>query len=171
MSIFARKVARAKWGECTSLSKDDIPADAVTADLKTKDNALSFWRCDSNADDDLKEAVLALAAAGDRIDRMDIAFIDESAFSDAGLRIEATPGKTPVETLRESHRDVTHLDLVRLGSVASLVASACRRNSVRRFDKTAVRACLEEAIQRGRVQREALHQDLVADLDRLSGLH
>ena len=38
-----RKIARAKWESKDDLSKEEIPADAVTVDLRTSDNVLSFW--------------------------------------------------------------------------------------------------------------------------------
>ena len=46
--FLARKISLAKWSkkqEQGELAEDEIPADAVTADLRTQDNKLSFWRC------------------------------------------------------------------------------------------------------------------------------
>ena len=43
--FLARKVSLAKWSKKDELAEGEIPADAVTADLRTQDNKLSFWRC------------------------------------------------------------------------------------------------------------------------------
>ena len=54
----ARKISRAKWDPKAGLTADEIPADAVTADLRTQDNALSFWACGSGDTRELDEVVL-----------------------------------------------------------------------------------------------------------------
>ena len=41
--FLARKISRAKWPATRELSVSEIPADAVTGDLRTQNNALSFF--------------------------------------------------------------------------------------------------------------------------------
>ena len=43
--FLARKISLAKWSKKGELEVGEIAADAVTADLRTQDNKLSFWRC------------------------------------------------------------------------------------------------------------------------------
>ena len=74
-AFFARKITRAKWMRHPELSAGEIAADAVTADLRTSGNALSFWRCGSAAEVEVERVALAMAAAGDRIDRLDLVWI------------------------------------------------------------------------------------------------
>lgn len=66
----------AKWCSRNGLESDEISADAVTADLRTRDNTLSFWQCDGT-DHEVEEAALAIAAAGNRVDRLDIVWISK----------------------------------------------------------------------------------------------
>ena len=47
MSVLARKISRAKWEATKDLGDGEIQADAVSADLRTMGNTLSFWRCAS----------------------------------------------------------------------------------------------------------------------------
>ena len=63
MSVLARKISRAKWEATKDLGDGEIQADAVSADLRTMGNTLSFWRCASASDDALGRTVLAMAAA------------------------------------------------------------------------------------------------------------
>lgn len=63
----ARKITLSKWEARHGLSEEEIAADAVTADLRTQKNSLSFWRCRTETDGDVEKAVLAIAAAGRRV--------------------------------------------------------------------------------------------------------
>jgi hypothetical protein len=121
VSVLARKIARAKWEQKPELSAGEIAADAVTADLRTTDNTLSFWRCRTIAPDDVKRAVLAVAATADRLDRLDVVYLEENAVSNAGLTMRDTLGDTPVASLRGLHVDVARLIL--RGSSRSLAWS------------------------------------------------
>ena len=54
--FLARMFTRAKWKQCVDLGSQEIPADAVTCDLKTRDNTLSFWQCGEGTDEEVSEA-------------------------------------------------------------------------------------------------------------------
>ena len=56
--FLARKITRAKWDTGQELSAGEISADAVTSDLRTKENTLSFWRCRTETNGDVEDAVL-----------------------------------------------------------------------------------------------------------------
>ncbi len=74
--FLARKITRAKWKTREELSAGEISADAVTADLKTQGNALSFWQCHTATNSDVEEAALAIAAARDRVARLDVVWLE-----------------------------------------------------------------------------------------------
>ena len=63
MAVLARKISRAKWEASDDLGEGEIQADAVSADLRTTGNTLSFWRCTSASETDLQRVILALTAA------------------------------------------------------------------------------------------------------------
>jgi hypothetical protein len=77
------------------LSEGEIPSDAVTADLRTTDNALSFWRCDAPDRAQIEDAALAMAAAGNRIDRMDVVWIAVENLRADGQTWKETEGQPP----------------------------------------------------------------------------
>lgn len=72
--FLARKITRAKWVDA-HLNSGEIPADAVTVDLRTRNNTLSFWQCGDATEEELDEAVLALAAAAQRVESIDIVWL------------------------------------------------------------------------------------------------
>ncbi len=146
MPCLVRKITRAKWGD--EINPDQIPADAVTADLRTSSNTLSFWRVDQPSDDQLNQIVLALGAAADRIDRMDLSWIDEHCLRSREISIRESEGRTPVARLRAYHVDVTDLILDSLCIVAKSIAEALGQEQYKRFSpKTLKRLLAQEANQ------------------------
>lgn len=163
--VLTRKINAAKWHPAADLAMGEVSADAVTSDLRTTANELSFWVCPSNDDAELRETVLALAAAGDRLDKLDVAWIQLSATS--GLTVNKSPQHAliPIESLKERHVDVANLDLVRLGKVATLVHSAVAGSQFKRFAKREVLAVVVAAVRNGRVKASALKDSLRQDVE------
>jgi len=138
------------------LSAGEIGADAVTADLRTSGNALSFWWCGNAAAAEVERVALAMAAAGDRIDRLDLVWIAEEHLAADGQAYEDTDGLTPVAGLRNHHVDLHRLDYVRLGSVAKRVAAAIESERCVRFTRARVKRLLVAAVRRGDVSTAEL---------------
>lgn len=165
MSVLARKIARAKWEPKPGLDSAEIAADAVTADLRKTGNTLSFWRCQSSSGEDLKRAVLALAAAAERPDRLDLVYLDEATVRKHGLATRDTPGDTPVTSLRQHHVDIEKLDLIRLGTVAQLVAVAHRSKASHTITKKQVVDLVTQAVKDGLVQVEDLKDKMKEEVE------
>ena len=146
--FLARKITRAKWLQRPELAQGEIAADAVTADLRTNGNALSFWRCDTGAEDQVEPVALAMAASGDRIDKLDVVWIAERHFAADGQTWEDTDGRTPVAELRKRHVDLQRLDYVRLGNVARHVAAAIESERYLRLSRRRVKMLLVAAVRR-----------------------
>ena len=165
MSFVARMINRAKWQPSPDLGEDAIAADAVTGDLRTTANTLSFWDADDGTEPPIQEAALALAAGRDRLDKLDIAWLEVASLEGAGLTFEKTAGDTPVVDLRERHRDLVRLDLVRLGAVGQIVARAVRaENRFRRLTRAQVLALLVKAVRAGRLRLDDLSDGVRTDV-------
>ncbi len=96
MKYLVRKIGRAKWDQKDDLPQGSIAADAVTTDLRTSGNKLSFWFCTADTDDELNEVVLALASGNDRPDKIDIAWFETALLEKDNVAIELSEGRTPV---------------------------------------------------------------------------
>ena len=156
--FLARKISRAKWDAKEGLSKGEISADAVTADLRTRENKLSFWRCGSETE--VEDAALAIAAAGERVDKLDIVWIDEGELQTDGQTLENTKGRTHVTELIDHHVDICRLDYVRLGNVAHHVITAIEEDRYIRLSKGRVAKILVAAVRQGRVDLNDLEEDV-----------
>ena len=166
--FLARKIARAKWDAKRNIERGledgEISADAVTGDLRTQKDTLSFWRCRTGANDDIEDAVLAIAAAGERLDKLDIVWLADNELQADGHTLKDTEGRTPVADLSEKHVDICKLDYVRLGKVAQRVAAAIEEQRFRRLTKARVRGLLVAAVQQGRIIPDQLADRLRAEI-------
>ena len=162
--FLARKISLAKWSKKSELEVGEIPADAVTADLRTQDNALSFWRCGDGERAEVNEAALALAAAGTRVDKIDVVWLAADELRSDGQTLQDTEGRTPVLGLAELHVDACRLDYIRLGKVAQRIFTAIQKEQYRRLGKARVKGLLAEAVGQGRIDPDDLEKRVREEL-------
>ena len=154
--FLVRKITRAKWDTKLGLAVGEIPADAVTVDLRTQENSLSFWRCSTDSPNDVEQAALAIAAASERVDRLDIVWLSDDKIQADGQVLTDTEGRTPVTDMADMHVEMSRLDYVRLGNVAEHVVAAIDENRYRRLTKATVKKLVVAAVAQGRIDPEAL---------------
>ncbi|MCY4398361.1 MAG: hypothetical protein OXE96_03320 [Gemmatimonadetes bacterium] len=157
-------ITRHKWQVKDDLASDEIPADAITADLRTANNTLSFWQCGQATESEVSDAVLALAAGRDRIQKLDIVWILTDELESDGQSIRLTRGKTPVVGLSERHVDVCHLDYRRLGRIGDRVATAIRQDQWKRFRKREIVTLLIAAMRSGRLSETGLTEKVQKEI-------
>lgn len=161
--LLVRKVNWAKWKP--GARPGEIRADAVTVDLRTKDDTLSFWAVGGSGPptpDELANIALALAFGLLRPDKIELVCVPAEALTAAGIEIEATPGATPVADLRNRHRDAVRLDLDRLGAAARLVAEVIRSraDAVIAYKRDRIEAAMKQALSSGKVALAEVNEQL-----------
>lgn len=161
--LLVRRIGRRKWPiTYTDGPSDRIPADAVTADLRTRKNRLSFWICKDV--DDLEGAVLAIAAAAQRVTSIDIVWIEDDEHHFSGYRRVRTEGDTPVAAWRQRHLDLEELDYAGLGMVASAVAHAVGANRWRRVSLPRVREMLARSVSEDAIRLDDLEPKVQSEI-------
>ena len=165
MPFLAKTITRAKWPTAKEVSTGEIPADAVTIDLRTQGNSLSFWQCNSDKKDDIEEAALAIAAGRERIDKLDIVWLDEENMRADSQDLKESAGRTPVSDLVNSHVDLVGLNYNLLGMVARRVVDAIEENRHRRLTKRRVKKLIAKAHQEGRIRVNLLSEKLRAEFE------
>ena len=160
--FLARKINRAKWEKQEGLEQGEIPADAVTFDLRTSNNSLSFWECDSSLEgkESVRDVVLAMAAAGDHIEPLPFIWVADAELKSNGQTLCQSPGRTPVEDMKSRHFEVGRLDCLRLGYVAQHIATALEKEQYHKFTKKQVGELLASAVRTGRVELTELSDTL-----------
>jgi len=149
VTFLGRTISGAKWLVKPPFVGDEIAAEALT-DLRTVSNKLSLWEF-ASPDTDWKELMLAVASSWKSLDTVDAAWLEREALS-CVVRLENSPGPTPVANLRDRHVDAVALDLVRLVGVAKLFASVVRSpGPIRRVIVSETAEILAEAVREGRL--------------------
>ena len=170
----ARKFTRAKWDRelksTRGLAEREISADAIAGDLRTQNNTLSFWHCGNGLNTDIEDAASAIAAASERLDKLDIVWLAIDEFHDDGHDIQNKVGRTPVADLAGNHVDLRGLDYFRLGKVAKRVDSAIESQRCRRLTKATVKRILISAIKQGSVTLNECSENLRAEFEPYLGM-
>ncbi len=161
MPLLARKITVAKWNFDAVDKPACTPADAITVDLKTGGNRLSFWRIPDNTMVD--DVVLAMVSSRQQLAKYDIAAVDEQTLIDAGIEFVKCPGETLVEDMRPLHQDAISLDYVDLGNLADAVIQGYKQASVHRRGVLAVAKIVVAAIKSGRLDESKLLPKFVAE--------
>lgn len=159
--FLARKITLSKWGEPSILlGPDGIPADAITVDLRTRQNKLSLWQCEPTNDSDIKDIALALASKNAYTSKIDIAWISEDDLEGDDQIIQHTVSDIPVQDLANRHVDLCEMNYKRLGSIADRLRIAITSGSYRRFRESEVIAILKSAVSNNRLEFTALDENL-----------
>lgn len=168
MAYLVRKVVVTKWDPKPGFADHEISADAITADLRTNCNKLSFWKCESTAERELHKVILALMATAKEADRIDVVWVASKDFNEDGIVLEASDGDTPVASLQKLHIDAVLLDYSRLGKVAyRIVDSIRKRQQHYSLPKKEVVQVLREAVDQGLVSIEALSEKMRLQIQKL----
>lgn len=154
--FLARKVKLAKWASSPALADGEISADAVTADLRTRQLSLSFWECGSGEESQLMDVVLALASGADQVETIDLVWLQEEDLRNDGHSVSRQQGRTAAADLASKHVEVGRLDYRRLGKVAGLVVGAIADGRCRSFKRSRVVSALTDAVRMGRVPSNGL---------------
>ena len=164
--FLARMITRSKWEPKPGIRAGEIAADAVTGDLRTQGNTLSFWRCPSGAPGDFENAALAIAAGRDDVAKVEIVWLDDEDLKADGQTLQNTPGKTMVTDLVSLHVDMCHLDYLRLGKVAGRVVSALEERRYLRLTRARVRKLILSAVAAKRVSLDDLQDKVRAEVQK-----
>jgi len=156
MSFYVRKIEKGKWLKKDLPEQEGPSADAITNCIRTKNNKLSLWEINDDDDNDIENAVIAIAAAGDHLDTFDIVRFNEIALSEKGLSTETNPGKTSYKCMVSNHRDIVNLDYKKLGKVSEIIMDEITNNRDKRFTFPKIKELLLNAISEGKINQDEL---------------
>ena len=151
-------MTRSKWIHKQGALKGKIPADAITADLRTQQNRLSLWEGDITSRDSVNDVALAIAAGRERVDKIELVWVTDEELKSDGLMLVKSVGRTPVTDLASRHFDACELDHEGLGLVAHRVASVMTTSRYYRLTAAAVRRILTTAVKEKRVDLTDLEE-------------
>jgi hypothetical protein len=146
-ACLARSFSMQKWKSRTNIRDGQIPADGLSADLGTADNGLSFWLCDPTIVSSIDDIALALASTRDRVQRLDLVWLDEEQVRRMNIRIDTCSGNTPVKELKNQHRECNGIDPRRFVCLARAIAGATSNNNTKRYTERQILDMLAKGVQ------------------------
>lgn len=147
-------------------SRDEISADVITSEFRTKDNTLSTWRISSA--ENLEDAILAIATTSSRIETMDFIVIEIGLIEEHQLFAEySDPGSIPMEAQRTSHHDLKDLNLNKLGNIAFLYKHIAQEQNtnpekelIKRYRKKELSDLILKALEEGKLNLDNATSDM-----------
>lgn len=156
--LLVRKVNRAKWMQADLVKGEDVSADAITNCMKTCQNTLSTWKI--NSQEEIDEAVLAIASAQDHLESIDVVPLKHEHLQENGVKSLKTDGITPIIDLKEKHYDLADLSYKKLGIIAYHIADQIKKDKIFRYTVRKLRDILINAIKEGRLSSDNVKESL-----------
>ena len=153
MSLLVRKIQQAKWLQNDILHGEPVSGDAITNCLRTRNNTLSTWEIP--AESQIEEAVLAIVAAQQHIDTIDVVVLQRDEIEEVAT-LRKSPGAPPVKDLVNSHVDIADVNYETLGEVAGAIVQKFREEKVFRWTARRIKGLLAEAVSSGRLALDDL---------------
>lgn len=152
----ARKIKRPKWDRLPFLQETQVAADALSADLRTQANRLSFWGATPD-EQGFDESALAIAASRDHAEALDVVMVPVRVIEELEVRLQPSEGNTPVADLRARHADAVELAADDMCRLANALAPFVRDDATRRrYTRRQVLRMLRAAVEAERLDPEAL---------------
>ena len=153
-----RKINKAKWFQVDIINDSDVSADAITNCLTTSRNKLSVWNIEN--EDDIEQAVLAIASSLEHIETIDVIILNTDILREYDINIITSTGNTPIESLKEIHRDLSGLTFSKLGQIKEHIVERIRNDKLKRYTKGKLKKLLLNAIDTGILELEDLNDSV-----------
>ena len=98
----------------------DIPADFLGQEMRTSQNTLSVWRCESLDEAGIHDAITAALFASSEIAATQFIILDSEMLEAAGIQTHDNAGRTAYKGLNHLHTDLCELTYEKIGKLLAL---------------------------------------------------
>ncbi len=162
MSLLVRKCNRNNW-DYDIADASNISADAITQCMKTIQNNMSVFEIAS--DSDIDDAFLAIASNFDRLDSFNVVILEKQDITERGYNCVQSLGMTPVESLKNTHWDITGLLYGTLGNIAEYIHNRIRNDEIQRRTKYELKCIIIDAINSQRLELTTLKEKVRIEIE------
>lgn len=141
-----------------------IESDILKQELSTKENTLSFWKCDSlNQVTDTIKAILLSTTA---IETTQFIVIDDAQIKEYAIETDDTqPGKTGYAGFEHLHINFCNLTYQKIGQLLKMYKeSVLKVGYTPKLQKADVKKYISEVKQAGLINEENTNPDLMKDI-------
>ena len=160
MTLILRMIRQHRWDRPANsdwLDDDDVPADPLADFANTSENRLSVWLVDDDKKN-LRQVVAAMAAAREKLDKLDYVLFPRGYSDGAGITCEEVLGDTPDDQANVWHRDLVGLSANKVVALTKMVWK--QDNDPKRISKTEAKELIIDAVLEGRIPLAKLSRKL-----------
>ncbi len=162
MAYLVRKININQWPDGENsffVSKEELNADAVTSDLRTTNNTLSWWRIDDETE--LESAGISIVSKlnSKQNNIRIIALSFEELEANFCLKNTPNQGDTAVKEFKQRHYDMCNMNYGLLGKISYFIAketSQTKKNMILKINVKAAIAKIKELVEKGKADKEML---------------
>lgn len=156
--LLARGVHRPRWLRDVPGDPPGPCADALTHDLQTKSDTLSWWAVDGSEE----EIVIAIASTRDSVSNVDLAIVNTDDIDALNITWERSSADIPYAPARDRHYDLINLSAAAVGRLAGHLHE--NRDGIERLREKEVRDLLIATIGEGHLELEEINASLLSSL-------
>lgn len=146
----------------------NVPADFIGQELRTCDNTLSVWRCNSLDDEETNKAIKAAIFASSKIAATQFIILDSEMLKEAQIKICDNEGKTAYKGLNYLHTDLCDLNYEKIGTLLTLYHKTSELvNRTPKIEKRDFQKIVMEAYENGCIDGNSIDSHLQSDIQRL----
>lgn len=174
MSYLVRKISRRENIDKIKNTNDikELDADVIMQEFRTAQNAISTWSIDELNNNCINQAVLAIATASSDLETMHFIIINTDYLEQLGLDMNAEKkGDTPVEDLREIHRDITNLKYGTIDKLIIMYNNIASENDADKYiitkKRNEIKLIVKQALSQNRINIDASNDHIRPKLIKL----
>jgi hypothetical protein len=168
MIVFVRKLSNRRNVKIIqdSISVENISADVVSDEFKTKKSTLSVWE---TTDDNIDLGVLAILLSSEHLDTMDFVILNKNTVENNGLSVvESDAESNPLKQATSIHRDICNLQIQDIPKLATVYKDAVSDEAnIIRYTTSQIKLKIEQAVEKGWVDSSKVSEDIKKKIDAL----
>lgn len=146
-------------------SIEDIPADVLRLEMSTKENSLSFWKCDS-LDENLRDTIMAILFSTTSIDVSQFIIFSDELLRKYDIKInDDKAGQTGYKTPINLHVDFCELTYQKIGDILSMIKEILTSNAlIPVLYKEEVKSYIRDGYASDCVDETMIREELLNDI-------
>lgn len=164
MPYYLLKIIKRKWDKLNLpwLEPDQIQADPL-GDLRINEGELSLWYIDEDRSN-LDLIITALAVNRESFDKLEYGLFDQRIVEEIGLKIQKTPGATPIDSANFWHYDLIHLTIEKASNLVKSIFGNLVKQRILADD---LRDKVLKAIRDGNIDLQKLNKSMRSKINQL----
>ncbi len=163
MPYYVRGIVRSKWPSIGPYECKNFQADSIFHELKTDNNALSFWKIENPKEIDKVAAILACSKG--HIDTLDLLYIDESLILEENFICDDKEGDTIFKCYKAMHHNIVNLSMGSLERLCLLMLKSIELDQWHRYRTRELKQLVRYELEKENITNSDLPQNILSKIN------